>query len=91
MNLEHSKIRISVSWNELPAYAAKVLSESKKLLGQPFNVISTVPKVPIKGMESILKQKVHWVDPEGIQKWDDLSLPIPNIFFSGWLLLCSFA
>lgn len=73
--------KISVSWNELPAYAAKILREGKEMLGESFNIISTKPKVPIKGMEDILKQNIYWIEDNNIDKWSDLGLPVPNIFF----------
>ena len=73
--------KISVSWNELPAYAAKILREGKEMLGKSFNIISTKPKVPIKGMEDILKQNIYWIEDNNIDKWSDLGLPVPNIFF----------
>ena len=61
------------------------------MLGEHFDVISTAPKVPIKGMEDILEQKVHWVNPDTVKSWDDIGLPVPDIFFqAGFYYVPSF-
>jgi len=79
--LSASKIIIAFSWNELPAYGARLLHAGIKRFGEPVTVIATVPQIPIKGMGEILGQKIHWIDRSNINSWKDLGLPVPDIFF----------
>ena len=37
--------------------------------------------MPIKGFGDILKQNIYWIEDNDIDKWSDLGLPVPNIFF----------
>jgi len=76
-----SKFKIAISWNELPAYGARVLRASIQKYGHPVTVIATTPQIPIKGMEDILGQKIYWINPSSIKSWDELGLEVPDIFF----------
>ena len=81
MQIPRERIIIAVSWNELPAYGARVLRAGIQKLGHPVTIIATVPKVPIEGMKEILNQKIYWIDRLGIKSWEDIGMPIPDIFF----------
>ena len=75
-------MNIVVSWNELPAYGAKLLNAGIKQLGYSISIISTVPQVPFKNMGKIVKQKIYWIRPDKkIETWEDLGLKVPDIFF----------
>ena len=74
-------MNIVFSWNELPAYGAKLLNAGINQLGLKVSIVATVPQVPIKGMEKIVNQKIYWIKPNKIIKWSDLGLQAPDIFF----------
>ena len=74
-------MRIAISWNELPCYAAHLMAAGIKSVDDPIQVISTRPTIPITGMEDILGQKVHWIDKDSISTWGQLGLDIPEIYF----------
>ncbi|MBU3578637.1 glycosyltransferase [Polynucleobacter sp. 73C-SIWE] len=74
-------MRIAISWNELPCYAAHLIAAGIKGVDNPVQVISTRPTIPITGMEEILGQKVHWIDKDNIYTWEQLGLDVPEIYF----------
>lgn len=86
-NTNHKKLRISVSWVELPAYGARLVKAGIDKYAYPVDVVATTPQIPIKGMDEILKQKIHWIDKSGVTSWAQLGLPVPDIFFqAGWYI-----
>jgi glycosyltransferase involved in cell wall biosynthesis len=74
-------MRIAISWNELPCYAAHLIAAGIKGVDEPIQIISTRPTIPVTGMEDILGQKVHWVDKDSISTWEQLGLDVPEIYF----------
>ncbi len=74
-------MRIAISWNELPCYAAHLIAAGIRGVDDCVEIISTRPTFPIAGVEEILGQKVHWVDKDGISTWGQLGLDIPEIYF----------
>lgn len=86
---EKNKMIMALSWNELPAYGARLLRAGIQGFGKPVTVIATIPQIPIKGMEEILGQKIHWVDRSKINSWKDLGLPVPDIFFQAGIYYIS--
>lgn len=77
--------RLSVSWNGLPQYAARLIKAAIDRWGGPVDVIGSRPVVPIEGMEEVLGQKIHWIDERSPTSWRELGLEIPDIFVqSGW-------
>jgi glycosyltransferase involved in cell wall biosynthesis len=76
-------MKIVFSWNELPKYAAYLLKELVK--DNPnLEIISIKSHLPIKGLDKIIKKKIHWLDDKNL-KWSDLNLDVPDIFFqAGW-------
>ena len=86
-----NKLTVAFSWNELPAYAARLLHAGIKNFGQPVSIIGTKPQVPIKGMDEILEQKIYWIDKSKINSWNQLGLPVPQVFFqAGTYYISSF-
>tara|TARA_B110000438_G_scaffold213024_1_gene205188 strand:- start:589 stop:1626 length:1038 start_codon:yes stop_codon:yes gene_type:complete len=84
-------LNISFSWNELPAYGARLLYAGIKRLGHPVTIIATKPQIPIRGMDKILGQKIYWINKENISSWSELELPVPNVFFqAGTYYISSF-
>jgi glycosyltransferase involved in cell wall biosynthesis len=76
-------MKIVISWNELPKYAAYPLAKIIKDNSQ-IEVISIRSKLPIYNLEKIINKKIHWVENKNY-KWKDLNLDIPEIFFqAGW-------
>ena len=76
-------MRVAISWNELPKYAAYPLAEIIKKNPQ-LEIISIKSKLPINNLEKIINKKIHWVEKRNL-KWEDLGLQIPQIFFqAGW-------
>lgn len=76
-------MKIAISWNELPKYAAYPLAEIIKK-NPALEIISIKSKLPIDNLEKILNKKIHWVENEYL-KWDDLNLEVPQIYFqAGW-------
>ncbi len=77
--------RLSVSWNGLPQYAARLIKAAIDRWGGPVDVIGSRPTVPIEGMEEVLGQAIHWVDENQPTSWAALGLQVPDIFVqSGW-------
>ena len=76
-------MKIAISWNELPKYAAYPLAEIIK--NNPnLEIISIKSKLPINNLEKILNKKIHWVENEHLT-WEDLKLEVPQIYFqAGW-------
>lgn len=78
-------MKIALTWNELPKYAAYPLAEIIKY-NPKLEIISIKSKLPINNLEKILKKKIHWVDNEYL-KWKNLGLEVPQIYFqAGWYL-----
>ena len=76
-------MRIVISWNELPKYAAYplrvIIKKSKDL-----EVISIKSKLPIKNLEKIINKKILWIKNKNL-KWKNLELKTPDIYFqAGW-------
>lgn len=81
------KIKVAISWSGIPAYAARLLHEAVKKSNFPIVILGVNPQMPIKETESIIGQKVYWVDEKGVTSWRDLCLPVPDIFFqAGWFI-----
>ena len=77
------KMRIVISWNELPKYAAYPLREIIKK-DPKIEIVSIKSKLPIKNLEKILNKKIYWIKDHKL-KWSDLGLKIPDIYFqAGW-------
>ena len=70
-------MRIAIGWSGLPAYAARLIQG----VVSDCPVIATRPKVPIQGMEAILKNRIKWIADDANVGWNNLSLDIPNVFF----------
>jgi glycosyltransferase involved in cell wall biosynthesis len=81
MKLINKKTKIAFSWNELPAYGAKLLKAGIEKINSDVTIVATIPKVPIKGMEEILGQNVNWIGQDGIFSWKQIGLKVPDIFF----------
>ena len=80
-------MKIVFSWNELPAYGARLIKAGIDNSNYTIDVIATIPTIPIKGMDEIIGQKINWIDSRTIYKWSDLGLEIPDIFFqAGWYI-----
>jgi hypothetical protein len=78
-------MNIALSWNEFPAYGAKLVREGIKQLGFPVVIVATRPTVPITGMDAIVGQKIYWIKKDGQISWRDLGIEVPNVFFqAGW-------
>lgn len=78
---------MAFSWNELPAYGARMLRESIVKLGVPVEIAATRPTVPIEGMEGIVQLPIRWIPKSGIRSWEQLGLAVPRIFFqAGWYI-----
>jgi glycosyltransferase involved in cell wall biosynthesis len=76
-------MKIAISWNELPKYAAYAISEIIKK-NPEVEIISIKSKLPIHNLEKIIKKKIHWVENKNLN-WKDLNLDIPDIYFqAGW-------
>jgi glycosyltransferase involved in cell wall biosynthesis len=76
-------MKIAISWNELPKYAAYPIAEIIKK-NPEVEIISIKSKLPIYNLEKILKKKIHWVKNKNL-KWKHLNLEIPDIYFqAGW-------
>jgi len=76
-------MKVVISWNELPKYAAYPLREIIKT-NPDIEIVSIKSKLPIKNLEKILNKKIHWVKDYRL-KWKDLGLKIPDIYFqAGW-------
>lgn len=79
--------RIAISWNELPAYGAKLIRPILEAYPNDVSVIATRPTVPIKGMDEILNQRITWIEREGVDSWTDLGIEAPQLFFqAGWYI-----
>ena len=76
-------MKVAISWNELPKYAAYPIAEIiKKNPG--VEIISIKSKLPIYNLEKILNKKIHWIKNRNLE-WRDLNLEIPDIYFqAGW-------
>jgi glycosyltransferase involved in cell wall biosynthesis len=82
-NMENSKI--AFSWNGLPQYAARLMKTTIDRLRENCTVIGSQPCLPVRGMEEVLGQAVHWVDASQPVSWSELGLEVPLIFVqSGW-------
>jgi len=80
-------MNIIFSWNELPAYGARLIREGVDNSNHNIGVIATRPTIPIKGMDEILEKKINWIESDTIYKWSDLGLEIPDFFFqAGWYI-----
>ena len=85
MQLVASSLRVAFSWDGLPQYAALLIRAAIDSLGRKCVVVGSVPHVPIKGMEEALGQPIYWIRKEQPVCWQDLGLPVPDIFFqAGW-------
>jgi len=79
------ELKIAVGWNAMPLYGAKVISNARDYYSYNFPVIRTLPKVPVVGIEDIIKDGLHTVIPGQKITWNQLGLDIPLIFIhSGW-------
>jgi glycosyltransferase involved in cell wall biosynthesis len=77
--------RIAFSWNGLPYYAACLIARAIERVDEECIVIGSPPSVPVKGMEEVLKTKIHWIPYDQPASWQQLGLKAPQLFFqSGW-------
>lgn len=76
-------MRIAFAWSGLPDYAARCIRQVIDRYPNRVSVIGTPPKVPIAGMEISLGQEIIWIDGKTDVHWEDLNIPIPDIFFRG--------
>lgn len=77
------KMRVVISWNELPKYAAYPISEIIKK-NPKIEIVSIKSKLPIKNLDKILNKKIYWIKDHKL-KWADIGLKIPDIYFqAGW-------
>jgi hypothetical protein len=72
-------MKIAISWNELPKYAAYAISEIIKK-NPEVEIISIKSKLPIHNLEKIIKKKIHWVENKNLN-WKDL-----NFLIMIWIL-----
>jgi glycosyltransferase involved in cell wall biosynthesis len=76
-------MKIVISWNELPKYAAYPIAEIIKK-NSKLEIISIRSKLPITKLEKILNKKIIWINDKRLS-WSDLGLKIPDIYFqAGW-------
>ena len=81
------KMNIVISWSGIPAYGARLIREGVKKLGQPVTVLGANPQMAVEDTEELLGQKVEWIDSDNIKSWNELALPVPDLFFqAGWFL-----
>ena len=64
-------MRVVISWNELPKYAAYPISEVIKK-NPKIEIVSIKSKLPIKNLEKILNKKIYWIK--------NYSLPLYSFF-----------
>lgn len=78
-------MRVAIAWNGLPFYAARLIRAGIEQVEVPVDVIGSRPSVPIEGMEEELGQPIHWMDNEEARSWEDMGLPVPDLFIhTGW-------
>jgi len=76
-------MRVVISWNELPKYAAYPISEIIKK-NPKIEIVSIKSKLPINNLDKILNKKIHWIKDHKLE-WADIGLKIPDIYFqAGW-------
>jgi glycosyltransferase involved in cell wall biosynthesis len=79
---------IALSWHGLQQFSARLFRGALDQLEQlslEAAVIGTSPDVPVKGMEQVLKRKIHWIEASKPARWSDLGLGVPKFFVqSGW-------
>lgn len=76
---------IAFSWDGLPQYGARFIRAAVDRLGQKCVVVGSRPLVPVRGMEQVLGQPIHWVERDRPVRWQDIGLAAPDIFFqAGW-------
>lgn len=75
-----------ISWSGLPQYAARLIKGFIDYSSLNVNIIGTRPKIPVRGMEEILNNKVFWVEENSQDiTWAKLGISIPDVFIqSGW-------
>ena len=82
-----SQRRIVISWNELPAYGARLIRPILEAHPYEVSVIATRPTVPITGMDEILNNRIIWIDREGVDSWNELGMEVPHVYFqAGWYI-----
>ncbi|MFA6715037.1 MAG: glycosyltransferase [Victivallaceae bacterium] len=85
--MSESKIGIVISWSGIPAYATRLIRSGIRKLGRPVVVIGTNPQLPTELADELIGQKIRWIDPSNVNSWEDIGLPVPDIFFqAGWFL-----
>jgi len=78
-------MKVIFSWNELPAYGARLIKAGLDNSNLSIEIIATKPTIPIKGMDEILGQRINWIEKDNIYEWSDLEMETPDIFFqAGW-------
>jgi glycosyltransferase involved in cell wall biosynthesis len=78
-------MRIAIAWNGLPFYATRSIRAGIERVDVPVDLIGSRPSVPIEGMEEELGQPVHWIQNEEACSWENVGLPVPDLFIhTGW-------
>lgn len=70
-------MNIAIGWSGLPTYAARLINMS----GASCPVVATRPKVPIKGMENILGNRLRWIPNDYAGDWAGIGLACPDLYF----------
>jgi glycosyltransferase involved in cell wall biosynthesis len=85
-------MNITISWNELPVYGAKLIRQGILECPYAITVIATRPSVPAKGMDDLLGNSLRWIDAKKVNAWSEIGLPVPDIFFqAGVIYIPSFS
>jgi len=84
-----AKLKLAVAWSGLPWYAARLIRRGLERVGADAEVLGTRPKVPMSGMEQILGRPICWLEKHRLYRWQDLNLPVPDLFIhTGWNIPC---
>jgi glycosyltransferase involved in cell wall biosynthesis len=82
---------IAFAWSGLPEYAARCIRAFISTYPGVVYVIGTRPVVPLTSVEKTLGSSVCWVSPSNRNlSWDDLGLPMPQIFIQGGYSVAAF-
>lgn len=86
-----SRLKIAFAWSGLPEYAARCIRAVMGRKGYEVAVVTTPPRVPIKGIERCLGRPIKSIDAvDATVSWKRLGLAPPAIFFQGGVNVASF-
>tara|TARA_B100001248_G_scaffold89409_1_gene65964 strand:+ start:16247 stop:17284 length:1038 start_codon:yes stop_codon:yes gene_type:complete len=75
------------TWRQLPQYGANLLSKMFNDKNNRYEVITSKSYLPIEGLEDTLGSPIKFVDENKKITWQELGLPVPDIFFqAGWYI-----